>query len=266
MLHCSCCQVLQNLLQQGKQQLHGMKINKWNQNCPANEHLCTSVGRSDSEWQHLLTNCDLCNITYILRLKDMANHLVLLLCLGCTRCSFDTVLRGCSRHSASRHQNHNVPNVSDVGDGAQGIVHHRFLSAEQPKHQKWGPRLNAGSKGEFMSRISELQTVMMMSTCVTATRITAISECMSREMKMKFTSCWYLQEIKYLTAWIFTVLMFSVPQNLMMSSVQVSIHSYWGRPGILQSTQASPSMAIKCKTIEIWLKDVWKIKYTLFQF
>lgn len=73
--------------------------------------------------------------TYIFRLKHMAYHLVLLLRLGCPGRGFDTVLGGRARHPASRHQHHDVSNVSDVGNGTQRVVHHRFLSYQRKSGQ-----------------------------------------------------------------------------------------------------------------------------------
>ena len=70
--------------------------------------------------------------TYVLRLKDMAYHFVLLLCLRCPRRSLDAVLGGRAWHPASCHQDNDVPNVSDVGYGTERVVHHRFLQVYQP--------------------------------------------------------------------------------------------------------------------------------------
>lgn len=62
----------------------------------------------------------------------MADHLILLLPLLGPRGGLDAVLRGRPGHAAPGHQHHDVPNVRDVGDGAQGVVHHGFLSGEGP--------------------------------------------------------------------------------------------------------------------------------------
>lgn len=84
--------------------------------------------------------------TYILRLEDVTDHLVLLLGFRCTRCGFDAVLWGRSRHPPPRHQDHDVPDVGDVGDGAQRVVHHGFLLAypeycQFPAHQAQRERI-----------------------------------------------------------------------------------------------------------------------------
>lgn len=60
----------------------------------------------------------------------MANHLVLLLGLRCPRRGFDAVLRGRPGHAAPGHQHHDVPDVGDVGYGAQRVVHHGLLKGE----------------------------------------------------------------------------------------------------------------------------------------
>lgn len=69
--------------------------------------------------------------THVFRLKDMAYHLVLLLWLRCSRCSFNTVLWGCARHAASCHQDHNAPNICNIGYSTERVVHHRLLWANK---------------------------------------------------------------------------------------------------------------------------------------
>ena len=65
--------------------------------------------------------------TYILRLKDVADHFVLFFGLrGPWRC-LNAVLRRHAWHPPPRHKHHDVPDISDVGYGAQCVVHHCFL-------------------------------------------------------------------------------------------------------------------------------------------
>lgn len=73
--------------------------------------------------------------TYIFRLKDMTYHLVLLLCLRRSGGSLDAVLWGCAGHAAPRHQDHDVPNIGDIGYSSQGVVHHRLLQGKVSQRQ-----------------------------------------------------------------------------------------------------------------------------------
>lgn len=87
--------------------------------------------------------------TYIFRLKDMAYHLVLLLCLWCPGRSFNTVLGGCAWHPASRHQDHNVPNVCDVGYSTECVVHHRLLLAKSTKVSHVEDKINLWTSAQL---------------------------------------------------------------------------------------------------------------------
>lgn len=73
--------------------------------------------------------------TYIFRLKDMTYHLVLLLCLWRSWGSLDAVLWGCAWHAAPRHQDHDVPNIGDIGYSPQRVVHHRLLQGKVSQRQ-----------------------------------------------------------------------------------------------------------------------------------
>lgn len=74
-----------------------------------------------------------CRFTYVFGLKHVADHLILLLPLLGTRGGLDAVLGGRPGHAAPGHQHHDVPNIRDVGDGAQGVVHHGFLPGEEER-------------------------------------------------------------------------------------------------------------------------------------
>lgn len=57
----------------------------------------------------------------------MADHLVLSFSiLGWVR-SLHVLLRVGTGHPSAGHQHDNVPNVCDVGNGPQGVIHHRLL-------------------------------------------------------------------------------------------------------------------------------------------
>lgn len=88
------------------------------------------------EHKHILSDSTLVIAhTYILWLKDMADHLILFLGLWGSRSGLNAVLRGRTRHSPASHQHHDVPDVSNVRDGAQGVVHHRLL--QRHEQTKW---------------------------------------------------------------------------------------------------------------------------------
>lgn len=61
--------------------------------------------------------------TYLIALEHVADHLRRLLDVG-------SVIGG--QDSPPGHQDHQVTDVSDVGDGPQGMVHH-YLLATKPK-------------------------------------------------------------------------------------------------------------------------------------
>ena len=64
---------------------------------------------------------------YVLRLKDVADHLVLPLSILGRVGGFHVLLGVGARHAPAGHQHDDVPDVCDVGDGPQRVVHHRLL-------------------------------------------------------------------------------------------------------------------------------------------
>lgn len=68
--------------------------------------------------------------SYVLRLKDMADHLVLSFSiLGRVR-GLHIFLGVRTGHPPAGHQHDDVANVCDVGNGPQRVVHHRFLEVK----------------------------------------------------------------------------------------------------------------------------------------
>ena len=61
----------------------------------------------------------------------MADHLVLEVVALVTGGGLHVVLGVWSGHTAARHQNHDVPDVRDVGDGLQGVVDEDLLAGRQ---------------------------------------------------------------------------------------------------------------------------------------
>lgn len=67
---------------------------------------------------------------YVLRLKDMADHLVLSFSiLGWVR-GLHILLGVGARHPSAGHQHDNVANVCDVGNSPQRVIHHRLLEVK----------------------------------------------------------------------------------------------------------------------------------------
>lgn len=65
--------------------------------------------------------------TYILRVKDVADHPVLILPFtGRVGGFWEILLRGL-RNAHPCHQNHNAANIGNIRDGTQGAVHHCLL-------------------------------------------------------------------------------------------------------------------------------------------
>lgn len=98
--------------------------------------------------------------TYIFRLKDMAYHLVLLLCLWCPGRSFNTVLGGCAWHPASRHQDHDVPDVCDVGYRTECVVHHRLLLAKSTKFSHVEDKINLWTSAHTFISTDEFKGII----------------------------------------------------------------------------------------------------------
>lgn len=74
----------------------------------SNNILCHSNHKEKVVWSQ----------TYILGLEHMTYHLVLTLAVLTRVRGFYTLLRVRSRHPASRHENYNVANVGNIGDGS----------------------------------------------------------------------------------------------------------------------------------------------------
>lgn len=67
------------------------------------------------------------NSPYIFRFKNMADHFILPLpILGGVRC-FHIILGVRSWHSPAGHQYNYIPNICNVGNGPQRMIHHSFL-------------------------------------------------------------------------------------------------------------------------------------------
>lgn len=67
------------------------------------------------------------SVMYLLALEDVADHFGR---LGNFVAGIFAVL---SDHTPSGHQHHQVPNISDVGNGPQGVIHHNFLLVDVVK-------------------------------------------------------------------------------------------------------------------------------------
>lgn len=70
-------------------------------------------------------------LTYILRLKDITDHSVLLPALCRVHAGFITVKCSGLRHSSASHQDYHGPNVCNVGDGPKSIVYHCLLHRKE---------------------------------------------------------------------------------------------------------------------------------------
>lgn len=70
---------------------------------------------------------------YILRLKDVANHLILPFSILGWVGGFHVLLGVGARHSPACHQDDDVPDVCYIGDGPQRVVHHRLLEGTRER-------------------------------------------------------------------------------------------------------------------------------------
>ena len=70
---------------------------------------------------------------YIFRLEDMADHLVLPFSILGWVGGFHVLLGVGAGHPPAGHQHNYVPDICDVGNGPQRVVHHRFLEGRRER-------------------------------------------------------------------------------------------------------------------------------------
>ena len=70
---------------------------------------------------------------YIFRPEDMADHLVLPFSVLGWVGGFHVLLGVGAGHPPAGHQHNYVPDICDVGNGPQRVVHHRFLEGRRER-------------------------------------------------------------------------------------------------------------------------------------